>query len=64
MCVDCSELKDDCPKDTFPLPRIDQIGDATVEHDQLSFMDALCYNIMPFNLKNARETLSTTNKSI
>ncbi|KAK0593866.1 hypothetical protein LWI29_007560 [Acer saccharum] len=29
-----------CPKDSFPLPRIDQLVDATAGHETLSFMDA------------------------
>ena len=29
-----------CPKDSFPLPRIDLIVDATASHELLSFMDA------------------------
>lgn len=29
-----------CPKDSYPLPWIDQLVDATVGHELLSFMDA------------------------
>ena len=29
-----------CPKDSFSLPRIDQLVDATAGHELLSFMDA------------------------
>ena len=29
-----------CPKDRFPLPRIDQMVDSTVGHKLLTFMDA------------------------
>ena len=29
-----------CPKDIFPLPRIDLIVDATADNELLSFMDA------------------------
>ncbi|XP_022856262.1 uncharacterized protein LOC111377400 [Olea europaea var. sylvestris] len=33
------------PKDSFPLPRIDQLVDSTAGHELLSFMDAYsCYN--------------------
>ena len=41
MCVDFIDLNKACPKDSFPLPRIDQLVDSTVEHKLLSFMDAL-----------------------
>ncbi|KAH9751207.1 Ribonuclease H [Citrus sinensis] len=40
MCVDFTDLNKACPKDSFPLPRIDQLVDATAGHELLSFMDA------------------------
>ncbi|BFG35230.1 hypothetical protein CerSpe_215040 [Prunus speciosa] len=40
MCVDYTNLNRAYPKDSFPLPRIDQLGDVTVGHALLSFMDA------------------------
>lgn len=40
VCVDYTNLNDVCPKDCFPLPRIDQLVDATAGHARLSFMDA------------------------
>ena len=40
MCVDFKDLNKACPKDPFPLPRIDQIIDATAGHDSLCFLDA------------------------
>ena len=39
-CVDFTNLNKACPKDCFPLPRIDQLVDATAGHEVLSFMDA------------------------
>ena len=39
MCVDFTDLNDACPKDCFPLPRIDALIDATAGHEMLSFMD-------------------------
>ena len=36
VCVDCTDLNDACPKDNFPLPRIDQIVDASAGHGVLS----------------------------
>ena len=38
--MDYMDLNDACPKESFPLPRIDQIVDASVGHDMLSFLDA------------------------
>jgi hypothetical protein len=40
MCIDYTSLNKDCPKDPYPLPRIDQIVDSTFECDLLSFLDA------------------------
>ncbi|XP_074327891.1 uncharacterized protein LOC141665807 [Apium graveolens] len=39
-CVDFTDLNKACLKDSFPLPRIDQLMDATIGHTLLSFMDA------------------------
>ncbi|XP_058111582.1 uncharacterized protein LOC131254896 [Magnolia sinica] len=40
VCVDYSDLNKACPKDSFPLPRIDQLVDSTAGHERLSFLDA------------------------
>ena len=40
MCVDFTDLNKACPKDSYPLPRIDQLVDFTAGHQLLSFMDA------------------------
>jgi hypothetical protein len=40
MCVDFTDLNKVCPKDSFPLPRMDVIIDSTLGHELLSFMDA------------------------
>src|SRR6266536_776895 len=40
LCVDFKDLNKACPKDPFPLPRIDQIIDITAGHDSLCFLDA------------------------
>ena len=39
ICVDYTDLNDTCPKDSFPLPRIDQIMDSSARHCMLSFLD-------------------------
>ena len=39
MCVDFTDLNRACPKDSFPLPRIDQLVDSTAGHKLLTFMD-------------------------
>ena len=40
MCIDYTNLNKACPKDPFPLPRIDQVIDSTAGCELLSFLDA------------------------
>ena len=40
MCVNYTSLNKACPKDPFPLPRIDQIVDSTSGCETLCFLDA------------------------
>ena len=40
VCVDYTDLNEASPKDSFPLPRIDQIVDVAAGHGILSFLDA------------------------
>ena len=40
MYVDFTDLNKSCPKDSFPLPRIDQLMDSIAGHKLLMFMDA------------------------
>jgi len=40
MCVNFMDLNNACSKDSFPLPRIDQLVNSTVGHKLLTFMDA------------------------
>ena len=37
MCVDFTDLNKACPKDSFPLPRIDQLVDSTAGYRLLTF---------------------------
>ena len=41
LCIDLTDINKACPKDSFPLPRIDLIVDATAGHELLSIMNAL-----------------------
>ena len=38
--VDFTDLNRACSKDLLPMPRIDQLVDATVGHPRMSFLDA------------------------
>ena len=52
MCVDFIDLNKACPKDSFPLARINQIVDSIVGNKLLMFMDAFSgYN----RIKTAKE---------
>ena len=39
MCIDFTNLNSAYPKDSFPLPKIDQLVDSTVGHKLLTFMN-------------------------
>ena len=57
VCVDYTDLNDACPKDSFPLPRIDQIVDASARHGMLSFLDAFSgYHQIPMHPLDAEKT--------
>ena len=57
VCVDYTDLNDACPKDSFPLPRIDQIVYASANHGMLSFLDAFSnYHQIPMYPPNAEKT--------
>ena len=39
MCFDFTDLNNACPKDSFSLPRIDQLVDYMAGHELLNFVD-------------------------
>ncbi|KAL2506421.1 Uncharacterized protein Adt_22042 [Abeliophyllum distichum] len=62
-CIDFSNLNQACPKDSFPLPQIDQLVDATFRHDLLSFMDAYSrYNQISMYPSDEEHTSFVTDK--
>ena len=59
--MDYTDLNEACPKDSFPLPRINQIVDASVEHEMLSFLDAFSgYHQIPMHQPDAEKTAFIT----
>ncbi|KAK1682826.1 hypothetical protein QYE76_043674 [Lolium multiflorum] len=61
MCIDYTSLNKHCPKDHFPLPRIDQIVDSTTGCDRLSFLDAYSrYNQIKLNKEDQELTAFIT----
>ncbi|XP_024035481.1 uncharacterized protein LOC127899240 [Citrus sinensis] len=65
MCVDFTDLNKACPKDSFPLPKIDQLVDSTAGHGLLSFMDAFSgYNQIPMDEQDEESTAFITNMGL
>ena len=59
--MDYTDLNDTCPKDSFTLPRINQIINASFGHGMLSFLDAfLGYHQIPIYLPDAEKTTFIT----
>ena len=59
--MDYTDLNDAYPKDSFSLPRIDQIVDASSGHGMLSFLDAFSgYHQIPMYLPEAEKTAFIT----
>ena len=65
MCIDFTDLNKACPKDSYPLPRIDQLVDSTVGHKLLSFMDAfLGYNQIRMDKVDQEKTSFVTSQGL
>ncbi|KAL5569910.1 hypothetical protein UlMin_026485 [Ulmus minor] len=65
VCVDFTDLNRACPKDSFPLPRIDQLVDATAGRELLSFMDAYSgYNQIRMHEGDQEHTAFLTNQGL
>uniref|UniRef100_A0A2N9GP47 Uncharacterized protein n=1 Tax=Fagus sylvatica TaxID=28930 RepID=A0A2N9GP47_FAGSY len=65
MCVDFTDLNKACPKDSFPLPRIDQLVDSTAGHKLLTFMDAFSgYNQIVMDEGDQEKTSFITSRGL
>ena len=61
MCIDFTDLNKACPKDSYPLFRIDTLVDSTTKHQLLSFMDAFSgYNQIKMEEANQEKTSFVT----
>ena len=61
VCIDFTDLNKACPKDPFPMPKIDQLVDAIVGHPQMSFLDAFQgYHQIPLALDDQEKTAFVT----
>ena len=61
MCIDFTNLNKACPKDPFPLPRIDQVIDSTAGSELLTFLDAYSgFHQIPLNPDDQLKTAFIT----
>ena len=61
VCMDYTDLNEACSKDGFPLPRIDQIVDASARHGMLSFLDSFSgYHQIPMYPPDVEKTVFIT----
>ncbi|CAL1396745.1 unnamed protein product [Linum trigynum] len=61
MCVDYTTINKVCPGDPYPLPRIDQLIDATADHETLSFLDMFSgYHQIPMSREDEEKTAFMT----
>ena len=61
VCVDFTDLNKACPKDPFPMPRIDQLVDVTVGHPQMNFLDVFQgYHQIPLTVEDQEKTAFVT----
>ena len=61
LCIDFTDVNRACPKDSFPLPRINLIVDATAGHELLNFMDAYFgYNAISMDPDDQEKTSFVT----
>ncbi|XP_022851659.1 uncharacterized protein LOC111373373 [Olea europaea var. sylvestris] len=65
VCIDFTNLNKACPKDSFPLPRIDQLVDSTIGRELLSFMDAYSsYNQISMYLADEKNASFITDRGL
>ena len=63
--IDFTDLNKACPKDLFPLPKIDQLVDATSGHQRMSFLDAFQgYHQIAMNPTDQEKTTFITPRGI
>ena len=61
VCIDFTDLNKACPKDPFPMPKIDQLVNDTVGHPRMSFLDAFQgYHQIPLALDDQEKTVFVT----
>ena len=65
MCIDFKKLNKVYPKDSYPLPRIDQLVDVISGHELLTFMDAFFgYNQIWMAPEDEEKTIFVTDHAL
>ena len=65
ICVDFTDLNKECPKDSYPLPRVNVLVNSTAQHQLLSFMDAFSgYNQIRMDEADQEKTSFVTNQGL
>ena len=65
MCVDFTDLNKACPKDSYPLPRVDVLVNSIARHQLLSFMDVFSgYNQIQMHEDDQEKTSFVTSQGL
>ena len=65
MWIDFTNLNKTCPKDSYPLPRVNVLVNSTARHQLLSFMDAfLGYNQIQMHEHDQEKTSFVTSQGL
>ena len=65
ICIDFTDLNKACPKDGYPLPKIDKLVDPMAGHALLSFMDAFSgYHQIPLCRDDQEKTGFITDRGL
>ena len=65
MCINFTDLNRACPKDSYPLPKIDKLVNSTAGHELLSFMDAFSsYHQIPLAKEDQEKTSFVVDTSL
>ena len=65
MCMDFTDLNKTCPKDSYPLSRIDQLVDSIAGYKLLSFKDAFSsYNQIRMDEADKEKTSFVTSQGL
>ena len=65
ICVDFTDLNNACAKDSFPLPRINQLVDSMTGHKLLTFMDTFSgYNKIQMAEDDQEKTTFITSQGL